>query len=797
MMPWLEIQKLERPEGRAFCFEGETYSYGELAGEVERRAARLAELGVGPGARVGLLGRNSAEWIFCAHAVFWRGATLVPLHWRGAEAELEGQLDRLALDLLISEEPMAGAAQRGVPVLLFDAVKDSPEAVCSPEARDPDEVLTILFTSGTTGQSKGVPLTLRNHEASAIASRARLGAREDDHWLCCLPLCHIGGLAIVLRSAIYGTSFELTRQFEPAHIAGLIKERPVTLASFVPTMVHRLLKEQDEPFDTSLRAVLVGGGPIFARELEEARRQGLPVLPTYGMTEASSQLTTLGPEDASLHLHTAGRPLDGVELRIIAFDGRPAGPGESGAIWARGPMIVAGYLGEGGGVPADAEEETKSFRDGWLCTGDVGSFDEEGYLTIDHRGSDLIVTGGENVDPREVEQVLCESEDVDTALVIGVDDAQWGQIVAAVIVPFVSQGAQEFDSTALLARLEGRCRDRLARFKTPRRWLILDELPTTATGKIHRSALRERLSSGFKTESQGNIMKNPDSSPTSISCAVTDSEFPLVGRHPGQETSVVHIGAVPFGGRGFGIIAGPCAVESTEMLDEAARVVSTLGADVLRGGAFKPRTSPYSFQGLGLEGVSMLREASDKHALPFVTEVLSPQMVEEMEPLVDAFQIGARNMQNFALLEAVGATKRPVLLKRGFGATLSEWLMAAEYIARAGNDAIILCERGIRTFGQETRFTLDLAGAIWAQERSRLPVIIDPSHAIGLPDLIVRIAGATIAAGLDGLMIEVHPDPLNALCDADQALTPAQFEAAVERVRTFAVERPLMGRDPQ
>lgn len=264
------------------------------------------------------------------------------------------------------------------------------------------------------------------------------------------------------------------------------------------------------------------------------------------------------------------------------------------------------------------------------------------------------------------------------------------------------------------------------------------------------------------------------------------AQFPRVGRELHPQGSTVQIGDVTFGAKDFVVIAGPCAVESQELLDQAARTVVKSGARVLRGGAFKPRTSPDSFQGRGLDGIEMLRRTATEFSLPFVTEVMSAPMVQELESRVDAFQIGARNMQNFALLEAVGRTKTPVLLKRNFGATLGEWLMAAEYVAKGGNDQIILCERGIRSFATETRFTMDLAGAMWVKQRTHLPVIVDPSHAIGLPDLLAGAVAATVAAGLDGAMVEVHPQPDRALCDADQALTPDEFDALMAKIAPIA-----------
>ena len=255
-------------------------------------------------------------------------------------------------------------------------------------------------------------------------------------------------------------------------------------------------------------------------------------------------------------------------------------------------------------------------------------------------------------------------------------------------------------------------------------------------------------------------------------------EYPLVARKERPDT-VVGIGSATVGD-GFCLIAGPCAVESEEQIDETARFVATEGAAVLRGGVFKPRTSPYAFQGTGLDGLHTMRRAADAARIPLVTEVPSPELVDAMLPLVDAFQIGARNMQNFPLLKAVGHCDRPVILKRGFASTLTEWLLAAEYIADAGNEAIILCERGIRTFGGELRFTLDLAGALWARRKTHLPIIIDPSHATGHPDLVAPLVHAAHAAGLQGAMVEVHPHPHRALCDASQALDKPAFTALTE-----------------
>lgn len=263
-------------------------------------------------------------------------------------------------------------------------------------------------------------------------------------------------------------------------------------------------------------------------------------------------------------------------------------------------------------------------------------------------------------------------------------------------------------------------------------------------------------------------------------------DLPLVGPTETGERRPVSVGDVAVGGDAFVVMAGPCAVESKEQIEAAARHVQTHGGRVLRGGAFKPRTSPYSFQGLGDEGVELLRRASLKAGLPFVTEVMSVADIELLGPRVDAFQVGTRNMHNFPLLEALGNQGKPILLKRGFGATLREWVLAAEYVARGGNENIILCERGIRSFSPETRFVLDLAGAIWARQHTSLPVIIDPSHATGDPQLIGPLCRAAVAAGVDGVIIEVHPDPASALSDGDQALTFDQFESIMDSLGPIA-----------
>lgn len=240
------------------------------------------------------------------------------------------------------------------------------------------------------------------------------------------------------------------------------------------------------------------------------------------------------------------------------------------------------------------------------------------------------------------------------------------------------------------------------------------------------------------------------------------------------------------GGQALAIIAGPCSVEGPEMIVETARAVRSAGAHALRGGAFKPRTSPYAFQGLGSAALEMLAEARADTGLPVVTEVMDPRQVEPVAEVADCLQIGARNMQNFSLLSEVGRTNRPVLLKRGLSATIQELLMAAEYVLAQGNHRVILCERGIRTYETATRNTLDIAAVPVLKSETHLPVIVDPSHAGGRSSLVAPLAYAAIAAGADGLIVEVHPDPESARSDGEQSLTVHAFDAMMQRIAAFA-----------
>jgi len=273
--------------------------------------------------------------------------------------------------------------------------------------------------------------------------------------------------------------------------------------------------------------------------------------------------------------------------------------------------------------------------------------------------------------------------------------------------------------------------------------------------------------------------------------------YKLVSRQHHQAMTTVYVGAaghrVPIGPDTFTLIAGPCAVETPEQTLDAARMAQSAGATLLRGGAFKPRTSPYAFQGLGEDGLRILADVRAETGLPVVTEVVDAHDVDLVASYADMLQVGTRNMQNFALLQAVGGCGKPVMLKRGMNATVEEWLMAAEYVAQRGNLDIVLCERGIRTFETATRNTLDISAVPVAHALSHLPVIVDPSHSGGRRDLVVPLSRAAIAVGADGIIVDVHPDPETALCDGPQALVDGDLRALATAVRQLP---PLLGRRP-
>ena len=304
---------------------------------------------------------------------------------------------------------------------------------------------------------------------------------------------------------------------------------------------------------------------------------------------------------------------------------------------------------------------------------------------------------------------------------------------------------------------------------------------------IHRSDGAEHTVIGVVGDRNKLDMSAMQALPGVRDVVLVSSPFKLAGREFHPEDTVVRVGEnCQVGGMDVAVMAGPCAVESEEQIEACAAFVATSGAQVLRGGAYKPRSSPYSFQGLKEEGLKMMRRAADRHGLAVVTEVMSGEQIDTVAEYADLIQVGARNMQNYQLLKDLGHAGKPVLLKRGMAATIQEWLMSAEYILNAGNPNVILCERGIRTFETATRNTLDLSAIPVVKQLSHLPIIADPSHGVGIRRYVAPMTRAAIAAGADGAIIEVHPNPDKALSDGPQSLTFEEFSLLMNRCRIIA-----------
>ena len=436
---WLAQRAQTCPDRVALIADGVELTYEALESEATRTARRLAARGVRRGASVAIARSAGVEYVTTIHALMKLGAVLHPLNPRLAPSELDRAIDQAAPALVIEESDHATMSEADLP-LLGEHDLDAPHC--------------RILTSGTSGSPRPVALTYGNHLWSAVGSAFNLGVDPGDRWLCCLPLYHVAGLQIVMRSVIYGTGAVVQDGFDVDAVAESFERDRVTLASLVTTQLVRLL---EAGVDLSRpRAILVGGGPVTIDVLEEAIGRGASVVQTYGLTETASQVTTLAPQDARRKLGSAGRPLLTTHLRIT-----------DGEICVQGPVVAPGCADE----------------DGWLHTGDLGRIDDEGFLYVEDRLGDVIVSGGENVLPAEIEEVLLRHPDVADAAAVGRADAEWQEAVAAVVV--LREGAAT-DAVALREH----CAESLARYKVPKRFDFVDELPRTPSGKLLRRALR-------------------------------------------------------------------------------------------------------------------------------------------------------------------------------------------------------------------------------------------------------------------------------------------------------------------
>ena len=482
---WLASAARERPQHAAFLHDGRSVSYRELEARVRERAGQLAAAGLKAGDRLALLSPNAPAVIELIHAAMALGATLVPLHARLHASELAPLLADARPRLVVCADALAETARAAVTPAAETRVVGWSELCARPAPRveiqdtlDADRDHAILFTSGTSGRPKGARLSHANQLASALASAERLGARPDDRWLLCMPLYHVGGLAIVLRSAIHASTLVLHEGFEPGAVAHALEADRLSQISLVPTMLARLLDAAPGlRAPQGLRCVLLGGGPISPALLERARARGFALAPSYGLTEAASQVATAEPGVGD---GTALPPLPATEVRTVDADGAVLPAGAAGEICVRGAQVMAGYL--------DRDADTaRALRAGWLHTGDVGELDASGRLRVLDRRDDLIVSGGENVYPAEVEAALLAHPDVAEAGVVGLADPGWGQRVVAVVVPRRAPGEP------LQREILAHCARALARFKRPRELRFAADLPRTGSGKLQRALLRKRL----------------------------------------------------------------------------------------------------------------------------------------------------------------------------------------------------------------------------------------------------------------------------------------------------------------
>lgn len=487
MRDWLSAQALARPDGAALIIGAATLTYRALHEQTAAFAARLAAAGVERGMVVGVLLSNRLEAALAVHAAPRLGVTLALLNTRLTPAELDVQARAAGCRVLICERdtlPTALALSAAPRVVCVDPVDDplltpvdrlsGDSAAYREGAIDLDASFAIMFTSGTTGTPRGAVLNYGAFFASAMASAYRIGVLPHDRWLCVLPIYHVGGLSILLRSCLYGTAVDLWQRFDAPAIMERLQSAPVTLISLVPTMLYRLLEQPGAAPPPHLRLVLLGGAAAPPDLLERAFQAGWPVATTYGLTEAASQVATALPEEVRRKPGSVGRPLIFTRVRVVDEQGRDQPPGVHGDILVQGPTLMRGYLGA---APLAA--------DAWFPTGDIGCLDTDGDLWVVQRRSDLIISGGENIYPAEVEQVLRQHPAVADVAVVGVPSAEWGQQVGAAIV--LRDPAVSIEDILAFSRT------RLAGYKRPRLVRIVDELPRTASGKVLRAAVVDLL----------------------------------------------------------------------------------------------------------------------------------------------------------------------------------------------------------------------------------------------------------------------------------------------------------------
>jgi len=500
---WLSQRAVQKKNAIALIFksginsESEHWTYLQLEADVNQWIDYLQALGIKAGDRIGLLLTNHPRYIMLIHALVKCKAIAVFLNIRLTAEEIRWQIEDSQTKYLICDEFTQLTANHLESQIKELVVENCPHPRApSPRGRGGEKVMLsspsgreergegltnleniqgIFYTSGTTGKPKGVPLSYSNHFHNAIASALHLGIEPDDNWLLCMPMFHVGGLAIAWRSVINGTTITLLPKFDEQQVLKAIAIEKVTIISLVPTMLNRLLQHPHWASLQKLRAILLGGAPASPELIDRCIQLNLPIMPTYGMTETASQVTTLLPHEVATKRGSSGLPLFGNRLRIVDDSNQDLAIGEIGQILVQGASVMSGYL----------HQHTNAIQDGWLRTGDLGYLDRDGYLYVVSRRSDLIISGGENIYPTEIEAILLAHPLITEACVVGIGDREWGEIVVAVIVA---------KAQLSLAEIRDFCEQKsLARYKLPKAIYIWESLPKTASGKLLRQEIRDRL----------------------------------------------------------------------------------------------------------------------------------------------------------------------------------------------------------------------------------------------------------------------------------------------------------------
>ncbi|TSI03033.1 o-succinylbenzoate--CoA ligase [Lysinibacillus sp. BW-2-10] len=473
---WILRRAYLTPHRTGLTFENESWTFEQIKQISIKRTYQLAGLGINHRQRIAVLGPSKPSLIFIMYACMHLQCEMVMLNRKLSKSELQYQIEDSQVEMVLVEDEDAHLLPANTNHLLFSKILESAEeAVEISEEWPNNQTTTIMYTSGTTGFPKGVRQTVENHQSSAVSSVLNIGLSHDDVWLCAVPLFHISGFSILVRSLLYGNEVKLYQKFEQDEAVRDISEGSVTHMSVVAVILGRILQGLEEKqlkASPRFKVMLPGGGPVPVNYLERAHKLGLAVCQTYGMTETSSQTATLSNADALRKIGSVGKPLFFNQIKILDA----TSPRTEGEILIRGPHVTPGYIGR--------FAERSSTINGWLHTGDIGYFDEEGYLYVVDRRSDLIISGGENVYPAEVENVLMGHPAVREAGVCGIEHEVWGQVPVAFVV--LKHDVTEEELIAF-------CKEKLAKYKIPKQFYVVQALPRNASNKLMRRKLKELM----------------------------------------------------------------------------------------------------------------------------------------------------------------------------------------------------------------------------------------------------------------------------------------------------------------